>query len=138
MYDLPAVSQPFIVYETRIHKLCKNSGMARTQRTQDIGDRLRLVIEKTHGCERGAQAAWARHHHKTPQNANNWLRGLSYPDVELMIKLCAEEGFTLDWLYRGILAGVSVSWAEYLRSTKSASPAVLPAKARLAHEKTSS
>lgn len=102
--------------------------MVKTQRTQDIGDRLRLVIEKTHGTERGAQAKWARDHDKTPQNVNNWLAGRSYPHVELMISLCEDEGFTLDWLYRGKIAGVSVSWAEYLRSTKSASPAALKVK----------
>lgn len=90
------------------------------------------MIENTHGVERGAQAQWARDYEKTPQNVNNWLRGLSYPDVELMIKLCEKRGFTLDWLYRGVDVGISKVWEEYLRDKSRASQVVSRAKERQA------
>lgn len=51
-----------------------------------------------------------------------------------MITLYDNEGFTLDRLYRGIQAGVSVAWAEYLRATRLASQGASPAKGRPARD----
>jgi S-formylglutathione hydrolase FrmB len=116
--------------------MSKINEMDKAQHKQDVGDRLRIVIEKTHGPERGAQAKWARDHKVKEQRLTNWLRGRSYPDVGLMIDL-TELGFTLDWLYRGVKGGVSLQWEEFLREKLRASQEAFPAKVRQAHEKTS-
>jgi DNA-binding transcriptional regulator YiaG len=46
---------------------------------------------------------------------SNWESGLHYPDPWLLIHLCNDYGLTMDWFYRGVLAGVSAERAGDLR-----------------------
>lgn len=50
----------------------------------------------------------------TPQALWNIETGRAYPSPLMMIKLCAEFGVTMDFLYRGIKAGLPASLAQRL------------------------
>ena len=58
----------------------------------------------------------------SPQAYNNWERGRQRPDLDQAIALCRAHGVTLDWIYRGTLAGlryeVHDAAAKALRSNK--------------------
>lgn len=55
---------------------------------------------------------------------NQWEQGLYYPDPWLLKKLCDDHGFTMDWFYRGVRAGVSAERAADLRRVEAAAVAV--------------
>jgi len=38
---------------------------------------------------------------------SNWKKGKGRPELTQALKLCKAHGLTLDWIYRGILEGVS-------------------------------
>jgi hypothetical protein len=42
----------------------------------------------------------------TASVVNNWLQGYNLPRVPEMIRLCDQFGITLDWIYRGHVAGI--------------------------------
>lgn len=58
----------------------------------------------------------------TPPKLNQWEAGLHYPDPFFLAQLCDDYGFTMDWFYRGLKAGVSVERAADLRQAEAASP----------------
>lgn len=77
-----------------------------------VGDQLRLAREAL-GL---SQAALARQYGmKASNKLNQWERGLYYPEPWFMKRLCDDYGFTMDWFYRGMKAGVSAERAADLR-----------------------
>ena len=48
----------------------------------------------------------------------NWETGLNYPDPQVLSLACSEFGFSMDWFYRGIRAGVSQDIASRLQQTE--------------------
>jgi DNA-binding transcriptional regulator YiaG len=61
------------------------------------------------------QAQLARKLGITPNKLNQWEAGLYYPDPWLLKQLCEDYGFTMDWFYRRIRAGVSSERVDDLR-----------------------
>lgn len=53
----------------------------------------------------------------------NWESGHHYPDPYVMYVACLETGVTMDWIYRGVRAGVSSSLAAGLRAAEGAEQA---------------
>lgn len=73
-----------------------------------VGSRLqttRIALGKT-------QADLARVLLISPQRWNNYERGARPIDIEFAIRLCERFGVTLDWLYRGIVAGLPFELAQ--------------------------
>lgn len=61
------------------------------------------------------QAQMARELKIAPNKLNQWEAGVHFPDPWLLRQLCEDHGLTMDWFYRRVLAGVSVSLAADLR-----------------------
>lgn len=55
----------------------------------------------------------------------NWESGQHYPDPYVMYVACQETGVTMDWIYRGVRAGVSEKLAAGLREAEAAERAAL-------------
>lgn len=93
------------------------------QKMLEVAARLRTVIDRSVNVLRSykTQEAWGNHYGISKQALTNCLRGDNYPDIQAMMMMCHEEGLTLDWLYRGIPAGVAAFWAEYLKQPRPAS-----------------
>ena len=62
-----------------------------------------------------SQAALARKYDMKPNKLNQWERGLYYPEPWFMKQFCDDFGFTMDWFFRGMKAGVSAERADDLR-----------------------
>lgn len=67
-----------------------------------VSDRLRITRKAT----RLSQAAFARRAGISTSGWNNYERGRNRISVDEALKLCASFGVTLDWIYRGIDAGL--------------------------------
>ena len=80
----------YLVMETNTHKIY-------------VGARLRLTID---ALER-SQATVAQQLDISPSKLHNWIRGVNYPEIPVLIKLCDRYGLTMDWFLRGQLAGVA-------------------------------
>lgn len=52
---------------------------------------------------------------KASNRLNQWEAGHYYPDPWFLKQLCDDKGFTMDWFYRGLKAGVSDARAADLR-----------------------
>jgi transcriptional regulator with XRE-family HTH domain len=104
-----------------------------TQHKLETGHRLEMVIEKT-GL---SLAKWAERYGRKKSNVGNWTQGRSYPDIQVLIQVCEDEGLTLDWFFRNILAGVSQSWVAYLKQSKLASQEAFQEQPVRVHENTS-
>lgn len=76
-----------------------------------VGENLALARESL-GKK---QAPFARHLGLTPSKLNQWEAGIYYPDPLVLIRLCTDYGFTMDWFYRGAVAGVSFERVDDLR-----------------------
>lgn len=61
------------------------------------------------------QAPFAREFGTAANKWNQWEAGIYYPDPRVLTRLCDDYGFTMDWFYRGKLAGVSDERAAGLR-----------------------
>jgi transcriptional regulator with XRE-family HTH domain len=61
------------------------------------------------------QNAFARDYGIPANRWNQWEAGLYYPDPFVLVQICKDHGFTMDWFYRGVMAGVSVERAAGLR-----------------------
>jgi hypothetical protein len=86
----------------------------------EVGRRLRLAIEAL-GL---TQAEVARSFDAvTPPKLGNWLRGDNYPDEYFVKQFCDRYGVTTDWLYRGVVAGVSADVADEIWRAEQASQA---------------
>lgn len=81
----------------------------------EIGKRLIMLREALGYIERGAQSEFAAHIGLTPQQLNNYERGLKRPEITQAIKICTRTGATLDWIYRGEWAGLPNDLAVRLR-----------------------
>ena len=95
------------LYLIAVMKIEKN---VRWQRM--VGNRLqltRIALGKT-------QAELARVLLISPQRWNNYERGARPIDVEFAVRLCERFGVTLDWLYRGVIAGLPYDMAQRLGS----------------------
>lgn len=54
---------------------------------------------------------------------SNWEAGRHYPHPWFLSRLCHDYGFTMDWFYRRVLAGVSSELAADLRRASGGTPA---------------
>lgn len=72
-----------------------------------IAERLKLTREAL-GLN---QAAFARLTGIEPQAINNYETGLRGISVDQAIKICAATGVSLDWIYRGLSAGLPINLA---------------------------
>ena len=71
--------------------------------TEHLGVRLRWARE----AENKTQADMCRLlDDMDPSTWNRWEHGSRYPDPVVMVRLCERFGLTMDYLYRGKLAGV--------------------------------
>lgn len=61
------------------------------------------------------QAKLARELGIATNKLNQWEKGLYYPDPWLIKKFCEDYGFTMDWFYRRIRAGVSAERVDGLK-----------------------
>lgn len=62
------------------------------------------------------QTAISKQYHLGKSNRlNQWLSGLYYPDPYFLKEFCSDYGFTMDFFYRGIKAGVSSERVDDLR-----------------------
>lgn len=85
--------------------------IAASERKARVGENIVLARESL-GM---TQAEFARQYHMASNLLNQWEAGLYYPDPIFLMQLCDDYGFTMDWFYRGILAGVSSERAAGLR-----------------------
>lgn len=76
------------------------------QRSEDwqqaVGDRLR----KTRTVMGLTQRAMCKSIGVSPSRWNNWEQGKRPLDLEAAVALCERHELTLDWLYRGVSAGL--------------------------------
>lgn len=93
----------------------------------DIGARLVLLRE---ALGFPTSAAFARHVDLTPQALNNYERGLGRPDLDAALKIVQRTRVSLDWIYRGEDAGLSVELARLLNEAEErlAASAVRPSR----------
>lgn len=78
---------------------------------EEIGARLKLLRE----AMQMEQAAFARLVGIEPQAWNNYERGFRRISIDQAKKLCATTGVSLDWIYRGIAAGLPINLAAALQ-----------------------
>lgn len=105
------------------------SKTASQQREEDhrrgVGERLALAREAVGK----RQVDWAREYQlSSPSKLANWEAGSHYPAPWFLVRLCEDYGFTMDWFYRGVRAGVSVARADDLRRAAMEELAASPAK----------
>jgi transcriptional regulator with XRE-family HTH domain len=67
-----------------------------------VGERLRWVRELIDE-NRTRLARQYRVHHTVWEK---WERGATYPDPAVMVRFCFDWGVTMDWIYRGLVAGM--------------------------------
>jgi transcriptional regulator with XRE-family HTH domain len=67
------------------------------------------------------QSAFGKRYGIAQNKLNQWESGKYYPDPWFLKKLCEDYGFTTDWFYRGVMAGVSDERADGLRQLAEAS-----------------
>lgn len=70
----------------------------------EIGERLRKIRE---GFSDLKQAQWANKHNFSPTQWNNWEKGTRRITVDEAEKLARTYELSLDYIYRGIEAGLS-------------------------------
>ncbi|MCK1669407.1 helix-turn-helix transcriptional regulator [Bradyrhizobium sp. 153] len=74
-----------------------------------IAERLILIRESVHGGM--TQAAFGRLVGIEPQAVNNYEKLLRRISVDQAVKICAATGASLDYIYRGITAGLPAELA---------------------------
>lgn len=77
----------------------------------DIGQRL-VRLRQALGLP--TDAALAKRLDVSPQKLSNYMRGRARPDLSTGLAIVAKTGVTLDWIYRGDIAGLSVQMAQKL------------------------
>lgn len=97
----------------------RSSSPAASRLKRQIGENLALAREAVGA----SQADWVRQYHLNPAKISEWERGKYYPDPAFLVRLCDDYGFTMDWFYRRLKAGVSSARAADLRSVEAASRA---------------
>lgn len=84
-----------------------------------VGSNL-AVARTALGC---SQAKWERDYGFSQTRQSNWEGGKHYPNPWFLYRICADYGLTMDWFYRGVLAGVSAERADDLRRARAESEA---------------
>jgi DNA-binding transcriptional regulator YiaG len=86
--------------------------LAASKHKQFVGQQLMLAREAIGH----SQTSLAREYGmKAPNKLNQWERGLYYPDPWFLKMFADDYGFTTDYFYRGVRAGVSAERADDLR-----------------------
>lgn len=112
MYTQSAYSQN--ESEALIGYTCRlRHGLAMSRDLKAIAERLKLIRLAVHGGMK--QAAFARLVGIEPQALNNYETALRRISVDQAIKICAATGVSLDWIYRGITAGLPAEMATALQ-----------------------
>lgn len=89
-------------------------------------DHKRLVAESLALARESlgkGQKAFAAKYGITPNRWNQWEAGIYYPDPYVLVQICRDYGFTMDWFYRQAMAGVSDERADDLRRVAGGKPA---------------
>lgn len=81
-----------------------NEPMADDAPYREIGERLRRLRE---AYSDDSQKAWAERHGFAPTQYNNWEKGARRITVDSAEKLADRYELTLDFIYRGKVAGLS-------------------------------
>jgi transcriptional regulator with XRE-family HTH domain len=76
-----------------------------------IAERLRL----TRAASGLNQAAWCRLVGINPQAWNNYEQARNRISLDQALRICSATGVTLDWIYRGIAAGLPISMASEIQ-----------------------
>ncbi|WP_247460183.1 helix-turn-helix transcriptional regulator [Bradyrhizobium sp. 153] len=84
-------------------------GLAMSRDLKAIAERLILIRESVHGGM--TQAAFGRLVGIEPQAVNNYEKLLRRISVDQAVKICAATGASLDYIYRGITAGLPAELA---------------------------
>jgi hypothetical protein len=101
------------------------NGLTEADHKRFVGSHLRMAREAI-GV---SAAAWVREYQLVSAGKlTNWEKGANYPNAWFLTKLCVNHGFTMDWFYRGVPAGVSFELAGYLRAATEEKKAERPAK----------
>lgn len=97
-------------------RFCQIAAMAKARSgnvkdTDELADRLR----RTREAYDLNQASWCRLTGIESQAWNNYESGLRRISIDQAIKVCAATGVSLDWIYRGISAGLPMNIATALQ-----------------------
>jgi transcriptional regulator with XRE-family HTH domain len=90
---------------------CLGHGRRMSSDRKAIAERLKLTREAV-GLN---QAAFARLTGIEPQAINNYENGLRGISVAQATKICIATGVSLDWIFRGIAAGLPINLATALQ-----------------------
>lgn len=90
-----------------------------------VGTQLRLAREAMRLTQTKVSAAY---HLGKSNKLNQWEAGRYYPDPYFLKRFCDDTGFTMDWFYRGLRAGVSSERVDDLRRAEAGSAAVAEAE----------
>ena len=97
------------------------SGMIEADHKSFVGSQLKIAREAL-----GIPGSELMRRYGFPPGGKltNWEKGDNYPSPWFLARLCSDYGFTIDWFYRGVLAGVSSELAENLRRGEAGMTAV--------------
>ena len=126
---LHTVKRPVVCIAENLHR-SKNPVMNKTAHRVAVGRRLLMAIEAVNLT----QAQVARQFGVSASKLGNWLRGDHYPDEYFIKQFCDRHGVTTDWVYRGVVSGVSTGVADVLWKAEREIQAVQPAAAHPADE----
>jgi transcriptional regulator with XRE-family HTH domain len=73
-----------------------------------VGRRL-MVMRQGLGITRNE---WLKRYKLGASRYSMWESGLVYPDIKFLMQVCQDYGWTMDYFYRGSLAGVAFSRAQ--------------------------
>ena len=93
--------------------------MSNAQHQIRVGERLRLAIE----AKGLTQVAVCKALGVSTSKLGNWLRGDNYPDPYFIKRFCDRYGVSADWIYRGVVSGMSADVADALWKREAASSA---------------
>jgi transcriptional regulator with XRE-family HTH domain len=85
----------------------------------EVGRRLRAAIEVL-GI---SQTEVGNTLGVSPSKMGNWLRGDHYPSQWFVKQFCDRYGITTEWIYRGIVSGMSAPLADALWNAENSAPA---------------
>ena len=89
---------------------------------EEVGSRVRLLREAL-GIRQGVFAARIG---VAPNLLANVEAGGNYPNPKLAATICSEFGVTMDWLFRGVRAGVSSDVAQRIVAFEAKAPTDSP------------
>ena len=95
-----------------------------------VAQQFQLALEALHIT----QAEVARTLGVSPSKLGNWKRGDNYPDPFLMTVFCDRYNVSMDFLYRGVIHGLSKDLADGLARAKAAGSEAIEAAPRPAVE----